>query len=84
MNAQVSDQPVLLLVDDDKVFCKVLKSALERRGFEVLGRSQSREKPDFWPNSICRSMRSSTYVSVTIQGWNLLKNSYRSMRIPPV
>lgn len=30
------DQPILLLVDDDKVFCKVLKAALERRGFEVL------------------------------------------------
>jgi two-component system, response regulator RegA len=30
------DRPVLLLVDDDKVFCKVLKAALERRGFEVL------------------------------------------------
>jgi two-component system, response regulator RegA len=29
------DQPVLLLVDDDKVFCKVLKAALERRGYEV-------------------------------------------------
>ena len=28
--------PILLLVDDDKVFCKVLKAALERRGFEVL------------------------------------------------
>jgi len=36
MNAEVTDQPVLLLVDDDKVFCKVLKAALERRGFEVL------------------------------------------------
>jgi two-component system, response regulator RegA len=36
MNAEVSDQPVLLLVDDDKVFCKVLKAALERRGFDVL------------------------------------------------
>ncbi len=28
--------PILLLVDDEKVFCKVLKAALERRGFEVL------------------------------------------------
>ena len=29
-------QPVLLLVDDDKVFCKVLKAALERRGYDVV------------------------------------------------
>ena len=36
MSDELSDQPVLLLVDDDKVFCKVLKAALERRGFEVL------------------------------------------------
>jgi two-component system, response regulator RegA len=31
-----NDQPVLLLVDDDKTFCTVLKSALERRDYEVL------------------------------------------------
>lgn len=30
------NQPTLLLVDDDKVFCKVLKAALERRGYEVV------------------------------------------------
>lgn len=36
MVPELSEQPVLLLVDDDKVFCKVLKAALERRGFEVL------------------------------------------------
>lgn len=35
MSAEIVGQPVLLLVDDDKVFCKVLKAALERRGFEV-------------------------------------------------
>ena len=36
MASEEADQPTLLLVDDDKVFCKVLKAALERRGFEVL------------------------------------------------
>lgn len=36
MVPEVADQPTLLLVDDDKVFCKVLKAALERRGYEVL------------------------------------------------
>jgi two-component system, response regulator RegA len=36
MNPEELDQPILLLVDDDKVFCKVLKAALERRDFEVL------------------------------------------------
>ena len=36
MTYEETDQPVLLLVDDDKTFCKVLKSALERRGYEVL------------------------------------------------
>ncbi len=30
------DSPRLLLVDDDETFCKVLKSALEKRGYEVL------------------------------------------------
>lgn len=33
---ELSDQPILLLVDDDKTFCVVLQGALERRGFEVL------------------------------------------------
>jgi len=28
--------PLLLLVDDDEVFCRVLGRALERRGFEVI------------------------------------------------
>lgn len=36
MSPEQTDQPVLLLVDDDKVFCKVLKAALERRSYEVL------------------------------------------------
>ena len=36
MSPGEADQPTLLLVDDDKVFCKVLKAALERRNFEVL------------------------------------------------
>ncbi len=36
MSPEETDKPILLLVDDDKVFCKVLKAALERRGFEVL------------------------------------------------
>jgi two-component system, response regulator RegA len=36
MSAELSDQPILLLVDDDKTFCRVLKGSLERRGFEVL------------------------------------------------
>lgn len=36
MTAELSDQPILLLVDDDKTFCKVLKASLERRDFEVL------------------------------------------------
>jgi two-component system, response regulator RegA len=36
MSSEEVDQPTLLLVDDDKVFCKVLKAALERRGFETL------------------------------------------------
>jgi two-component system, response regulator RegA len=30
------DKPVLLLVDDDRTFCKVLKSSLERRNYEVI------------------------------------------------
>lgn len=36
MPAEETDKPVLLLVDDDKVFCKVLKTALERRNYDVL------------------------------------------------
>ena len=30
------DKPRLLLVDDDQTFCMVLKSALEKRHYEVL------------------------------------------------
>ena len=30
------DNPKLLLVDDDETFCNVLKSALEKRGFDVV------------------------------------------------
>jgi len=30
------DKPRLLLVDDDETFCSVLKSALEKRNYEVL------------------------------------------------
>jgi len=29
------DQPSLLLVDDDEIFCQVLERALKKRGFEV-------------------------------------------------
>lgn len=29
------DRPTLLLVDDDEIFCKVLKQALTRRGYQV-------------------------------------------------
>lgn len=36
MITEEADKPMLLLVDDDKTFCKVLKSALERRNFEVI------------------------------------------------
>ena len=36
MAEQALDNPRLLLVDDDETFCKVLKSALERRNYEVL------------------------------------------------
>ena len=31
-----SEQPRILLVDDDSTFCMVLKMAMEKRGFEVL------------------------------------------------
>lgn len=34
--ADTSEKPLLLLVDDDMVFCGVLGKALERRGFEVI------------------------------------------------
>ena len=30
------DKPRLLLVDDDETYCRVLKSALEKRDYEVL------------------------------------------------
>ncbi|MDP3332858.1 MAG: response regulator transcription factor [Methylococcaceae bacterium] len=36
MTAQEIDNPRLLLVDDDEVFCNVLKAALQKRNFEVL------------------------------------------------
>jgi two-component system response regulator RegA len=36
MTSEEADKPILLLVDDDKVFCKVLKAALERRDYAVL------------------------------------------------
>lgn len=36
MTLSDSDKPRLLLVDDDETFCKVLKTALEKRNFEVL------------------------------------------------
>jgi len=36
MTTQEIDKPRLLLVDDDETFCKVLKSALEKRNYEVL------------------------------------------------
>ncbi len=36
MIPQEIDKPQLLLVDDDITFCKVLKSALEKRNYEVL------------------------------------------------
>ncbi len=35
MTFEESDLPILLLVDDDKTFCKVLKASLERRDFQV-------------------------------------------------
>ena len=36
MISQEMDKPRLLLVDDDETFCNVLKSALEKRNYEVL------------------------------------------------
>lgn len=36
MTSEGMEQPILLLVDDDKVFCKVLKAALERRSYDVV------------------------------------------------
>ncbi len=35
LNNSLDEQPSLLLVDDDLTFCKVLKSALEKRGYQV-------------------------------------------------
>jgi two-component system response regulator RegA len=34
--ARDNDSPVLLLVDDDELYCRVLGEALEKRGYEVL------------------------------------------------
>ncbi|MGZ8162864.1 MAG: response regulator transcription factor [Methylobacter sp.] len=36
MATQEMDRPRLLLVDDDETFCRVLKTALEKRNYEVL------------------------------------------------
>jgi two-component system response regulator RegA len=36
MSTQEMDRPRLLLVDDDETFCRVLKTALEKRNYEVL------------------------------------------------
>lgn len=36
MTTQDIDKPRLLLVDDDETFCNVLKSALQKRNYEVL------------------------------------------------
>jgi len=36
MTTPEMDKPRLLLVDDDETFCNVLKSALEKRNYEVL------------------------------------------------
>ncbi|MFZ2172027.1 MAG: response regulator transcription factor, partial [Methylococcaceae bacterium] len=36
MTTHDMDKPRLLLVDDDETFCNVLKSALEKRNYEVL------------------------------------------------
>jgi two-component system response regulator RegA len=36
MATQDMDKPRLLLVDDDQTFCSVLKTALEKRNYEVL------------------------------------------------
>lgn len=36
MMTQDLDKPRLLLVDDDEIFCKVLKTALEKRNYDVL------------------------------------------------
>ncbi|MGR9051882.1 MAG: response regulator transcription factor [Gammaproteobacteria bacterium] len=33
---QATDKPQLLLVDDDETFCNVLKSALDKRNYEVI------------------------------------------------
>ena len=36
MNAECTQSPALLLVDDDATFCSVLARALEKRGFAVM------------------------------------------------
>ena len=36
MSILETDNPRLLLVDDDETFCKVLKSALEKRNYDVV------------------------------------------------
>ncbi|NOT13287.1 MAG: response regulator transcription factor [Methylococcaceae bacterium] len=36
MTTQENDKPGLLLVDDDETFCKVLKTALEKRNYDVM------------------------------------------------
>jgi len=35
MHEEPREKPVLLLVDDDEVYCEVLGNALEKRGYEV-------------------------------------------------
>ena len=35
MQGEPREKPVLLLVDDDEVYCEVLGNALEKRGYEV-------------------------------------------------
>ncbi|MGD2138227.1 MAG: response regulator transcription factor [Gammaproteobacteria bacterium] len=34
-NAPLPEQPALLLVDDDEIYCEVLADALRKRGFEI-------------------------------------------------
>ncbi|HMV12722.1 MAG TPA: two-component system response regulator, partial [Nitrosomonas sp.] len=36
MNSTEIEQPSLLIVDDDSVFCEVLTKAMVKRGFEVI------------------------------------------------
>ena len=35
MDSESHDKPVLLLVDEDELYCEVLGEALEKRGYEV-------------------------------------------------